>query len=70
MKDEMKDIEIRSGKVRRLIDSPLHWVLRYGTSAIFIVFILLAVAILYISQNRATDTGQPLLLRIADFIRK
>lgn len=69
MISENKDIEIRSEKVRRLIDTPLHWVLRYGTAVIFIIFILLAASILFISQNRVTDPEQSLLSRIAYFIR-
>ncbi len=70
MKNREKETDVRSEKVRRLIERPLPLVLRMGTVIIIVLFVLLALVVLYLaSGTEDADGGTPFLLRIANRLR-
>ena len=70
MKNREKETDVRSEKVRRLIERPLPLVLRMGTVIIIVLFVLLALGVLYLASGAYdADGGAPFLLRIANRLR-
>ena len=70
MKNREKETDVRSEKVRRLIERPLPLVLSMGTVIIIVLFVLLALGVLYLaSAIEDADGGAPFLLRIANRLR-
>lgn len=70
MKNREKETDVRSEKVRRLIERPLPLVLSMGTVIIIVLFVLLALGVLYLaSRAEDADGGAPFLLRIANRLR-
>lgn len=70
MKNREKETDVRSEKVRRLIERPLPLVLRMGTVIIIVLFVLLALVVLYLASGADdADGGVPFLLRIANRLR-
>lgn len=70
MKNREKETDVRSEKVRHLIERPLPLVLRMGTVIIIVLFVLLVLVVLYLaSGTEDADGGAPFLLRIANRLR-
>lgn len=70
MKNREKETDVRSEKVRRLIERPHPLVLRMGTVIIIVLFVLLALGVLYLASGADdADGGAPFLLRIANRLR-
>lgn len=70
MKNREKETDVRSEKVRRLIERPLPLVLSMGTVIIIVLFVLLALVVLYLASGADdADGGAPFLLRIANRLR-
>ena len=70
MKNREKETDVRSEKVRRLIERPLPLVLSMGTVIIIVLFVLLAIGVLYLASGAEdADGGAPFLLRIANRLR-
>lgn len=70
MKNREKETDVRSEKVRRLIERPLPLVLRMGTVIIIVLFVLLALGVLYLASGADdADGAAPFLLRIANRLR-
>ena len=70
MKNREKETDGRSEKVRRLIERPLPLVLRMGTVIIIVLFVLLALGVLYLASGADdADGAAPFLLRIANRLK-
>lgn len=57
MKNREKETDVRSEKVRRLIERPLPLVLRMGTVIIIVLFVLLALGVLYLASGADDADG-------------